>query len=90
MSPTGWFTTKYFFDFLAGFNDNNWMTAFRGWYFNNYLKYVAINFGLGGQVTKISSRQLIEGYVDPILQKFASMPVYQGGDITINPIISLK
>ena len=37
-----------------------------------YAKYVAVNFGLGGLITKQTPRQIIEGYTDSTVQKINS------------------
>ena len=32
---------------------------------------------------------MIEGYTDPLVAQLASMPIYEGGDKTTSPVLSL-
>ena len=55
----------------------------------DYLNYVAVNIGLGGLFTKRTSREIIEGYFDPILTEIdTATNLYYGGDPNLNPFIS--
>jgi hypothetical protein len=76
-------------DLLLGYNDNNWETSFIGINTPNYIKYVALNLGLGGLFTYRSPRTFIEGYTDPVLMNLASDPVIWGGDATVNTWIQI-
>ena len=55
-----------------------------------YAQYVAINFGLGGLITKQTPRQIIEGYTDSTVQKINSQSLLKGGDATIDANLSLQ
>ena len=57
--------------------------------FQEYIKFVTTSYGLTGIFTHRSPREMIEGYVDPIIEKLNGTPVYQGGDQTTSPLLSL-
>ena len=44
--------------------------------FQAYIKFVTTNYGLTGLFTFRSAREMIEGYVDPIISKLNGTPVY--------------
>ena len=54
-----------------------------------YMNHVAINFGLSGLLTRRSPREMIEGYLDPLIETLNETPVYMGGDRTTSPLLSL-
>lgn len=54
-----------------------------------YLKYVALNFGLGGLVTQRCPKELIEGYTDPVLDYYKNALIYYGGNAQINSMIQV-
>lgn len=58
--------------------------------YKEYVQYVTINFGLGGFYTFRSPREVLEGYTDPFLELIKSKPVYRGGDLTVEPFLSLN
>lgn len=78
-------------------NQNIWLQIFNSGSNNVFTspnvvfwqRYLALNFGLGGWFTKITPRTLIEGYDDPVLKKLSQTPLYLGGDMTVNPWISI-
>jgi len=39
--------------------------------------------------TERTPRELIEGYNDPLIEALAEMPIYQGGDSTNSPFLSI-
>lgn len=57
--------------------------------FRMYLRYAAIQGGLFGLFTEKTPRQIIEGYVDPLVYSLTLLPVYTGGDATNSPFLSL-
>jgi len=81
----GLFTSKIVADLLLNYDDvGTWESNFVGVGTPNYLKYVALNFGLGGMFTYKTPRSFIEGYTDPLLTNMQMLPVIWGGDATIN------
>ena len=54
------------------------------------MNHVAINFGLSGLITKRSPREIIEGYVDPLIETLNETPIWTGGDNTTSPFLSLN
>ena len=53
------------------------------------MKYVALNIGLGGLFTKRTSREIIEGYSDPVLTEIATTAnIYKSSDPNLDPFIS--
>lgn len=58
--------------------------------YDDYSRYVTINFGLGGFFTKRSAKEMLEGYTDNSLLKVKQTPVYLGGDLTVDPFLSLN
>ena len=63
------------------------MFSFDG--FKKYLKYVTIQGGMFGIFTERTPRELIEGYTDPLIETLTQMPIYQGGDTTNSPFLSI-
>jgi hypothetical protein len=57
--------------------------------FKEYLRYVAMSYGLNGLFIYATPREFIEGYTDPLLETLSETPVYEGGDQTISPFMSL-
>jgi len=91
MQVNGLFTAKIAADLLVGYSDGpaSWEFTYIGPGTPNYIKYVALNFGLGGMFTYRSPRTFIEGYTDPVLSNLASSPIFWGGDGTVNPWIQV-
>jgi len=58
--------------------------------FDKYLRFVTINFGLSGLISKHSPREMSEGYTDPLIAQLATMPIYEGGDTTASPVLALN
>ena len=54
------------------------------------MNHVAINFGLSGLITKRSPREMIEGYVDPLIESLNENPVWKGGDKTMSSFSSFS
>ena len=54
-----------------------------------FFRWNALNFGLGGWFVELTPKQLIEGYVDPVMEKMSKTPLYLGGDMTLNPWVSI-
>ena len=57
---------------------------------DKYMKHVAINFGLSSLITQRSPREMIEGYIDPLIETLNETPVFMGGDNTTSPFLSLS
>ena len=56
----------------------------------DYLKFVAVNIGLGGLFTRRTPCEIIEGYSDPVLTEIETdTNLYEGGDLGFSPFISL-
>lgn len=55
-----------------------------------YLRYVALNFGLGGIMMNYLPGFYIPGYTDEPLLKMEQTPVYMGGDATVDPFVSIN
>lgn len=53
-----------------------------------YITYLTLNLGLGGLYKKLTPRQVIEGYMDPVLYKVQQTPVYMLGNPTISTYVS--
>lgn len=89
--PYGLFSSKWFGDlwFNADFCPGNWEANFVSANTQGYVRYVALNFGLGGLFTKRTPRDFIEGYTDPHLSWMQNTPVYLGGDKTVNSWIQV-
>lgn len=89
MQPNGLFNVKIFQDLWLGVSDGGWQADFIGLNTIDYQRYIALNFGLGGLFIKKTPREMIEGYVDPVLQQIYDTPIYMGGDQTISPFLSI-
>ena len=57
--------------------------------FDTYCRSVTVNFGLSGLLSVHTPREMIEGYNDPLVEQLATMPIYEGGDSTTSPFLSL-
>lgn len=57
--------------------------------FKRYLKYATFQGGLFGILTEKTPRELIEGYIDPLVYSLTQQPVYMGGDVTNSPFLSI-
>lgn len=57
--------------------------------FNEYLRFITVNFGLEGLLVNRSPQELIDGYEDPLIQTLNAMPIYMGGDNTTSATLSL-
>lgn len=55
-----------------------------------YLKYVMLEHGLNGLFLERSSREYIEGYVDPLIYQTSQQPMWNGGDQTNPYFMSLN
>ena len=58
--------------------------------FNSYLRFVTINFGLEGLIMKLTPREMIEGYNDPLVETLNKTPLYMGGDNSTSAFLSLN
>jgi len=58
--------------------------------FKKYLKMLMIEEGLGGLFVEKTVQEYIEGYTDKILKKASMETFEEGGDPTINPVISIN
>ena len=57
--------------------------------FKKYLRYTIIQGGLFGMFTEKTPKQLVEGYIDPLIGSMSLNPVYMGGDQTTSPFLSI-
>ena len=48
--------------------------------FDQYLRSVALNFGLSSLLTIRSPKEMIDGYIDPHLEKLSQTSILKGGD----------
>jgi hypothetical protein len=48
-----------------------------------WLRYLALNFGLGGWFAQLTPHQVINGYYDATLQRQNQLPLYLGGDLAL-------
>jgi hypothetical protein len=55
-----------------------------------YLRFVVIEGGLNGVFQYRTPREYIEGYTDPLIFQMSQTPVYNGGDQTNDPFISIN
>jgi len=58
-----------------------WSNAFTSPYSLYYLRYVALNLGMGGLFIEQTPSAAFYGYVNPFLEKMQSLPVYMGGSV---------
>jgi len=63
---------------------------FGGKTMQQYVRFIMIQQGLGGLFVNRSPRELIEGYTDPIVSVLSQKPVWQGGDVTTPPFLSIN
>ena len=89
-NTSGLFNTKIFQDVWIGYLDAGWSNVFTAAGSKYYLRYLTLNFGLGGLFTFKTPRQFIEGFYDANLEALYNTPIYMGGDKTINPFLSLN
>lgn len=85
----GFFDPKIFSDLLVSNATLPWEQSFVKSGTPYYLKYIALNLGLGGLFTLRTPAELIEGYTDPHIEYFSSKPVFTGGDASINPVVKI-
>ena len=62
-----------------------WSNSFTSPYSLYYLRYVALNLGMGGLFVELTPGMAFAGYVNPFLEKMQSLPVYLGGSISPLP-----
>lgn len=75
--------------FYAG-NIMAYNSYYNGFYYSGaYMKYVASVFALEPMIVPLTPRQVIEGYNSSFLMMMASEPVYELGDMTLDPWVSL-
>ena len=84
-NASGLFNGKIFQDIWLGVDtkgpgDTKWSNAWTTKSFQEYIRFATTSYGLTGIFTSRSPREMIEGYVDPIIEKLNGTPVYQGGD----------
>ena len=53
-----------------------------------YLRYVTLQAGLGGIITRKTPREIIEGYNNTLIQNINDLSIFNGGDQTQNKFIS--
>lgn len=63
-----------------------WSNSFTSPYSLYYLRYVALNLGMGGLFVEMTPFTALQGYVSPFLEKMQSLPVYLGGSISPLPV----
>ena len=82
MQPSGLFNAKIWQDLWLSISDGSgsWENNFIGVNTPDYQRYIALNFGFGGLFIKKTPREMIEGYIDPVLQQIYDTPIYMGGD----------
>ena len=93
---SGLFNGKIFQDVWLGIKDKGpppaeeeWSNVWTVESFQNYIRFITMNYGVTGMFTYKSPREMIEGYEDPLISKLHDTPVYMGGDQTASPILSL-
>jgi hypothetical protein len=89
MNATGLFNPKVLQDIWLDYYDPNWSNVFTSSNSVYYFRYLALNFGLGGFFKLLTPRQVIEGYQDAVLIELQQRPVYMGGDLTVDPWVSI-
>lgn len=85
----GFFNWHGFQDIWVGYDPMNWVSGYVNVNTKSYFRYLTLNFGLGGIITKKTPNQMITGYTDPVLEKIRTKKVYLGGDATINSWIQI-
>ena len=55
-----------------------------------YIRFIAIEGGMGGMFLYRSPRDYIEGYEDPTVKFLTTVPLYKGGDKTTDPFLSIN
>ena len=61
-----------------GYQDADWSNVFTQPNSVNYFRYITLNIGYGGLFGLNTPQELIEGYVNPLLDKMYNLPFYQG------------
>jgi hypothetical protein len=84
LNMTGLYNPTIFEDMFLGYQVPNWSNVFSTTNSVNYFRYITLNIGYGGMFSLNTPRELIEGYVSPILLKMNNLPFYMGG-INFNP-----
>lgn len=84
MTPFYLFNTFYVGNIAA------YESYYNGFYYSGgYMLYIAQTFALEPIVVSQTPRQVIEGYTSSFLTMMANMPIYELGDATLDPWISL-
>lgn len=55
-----------------------------------YIKFICIEGTMGGMFLYRTPREYIEGYVDPTVYGLSQIPLYRGGDMTTDPLLSIN
>lgn len=76
-------------DIYLDYQDPGWSNAFTQPNSLYYLRYLALNFGLGGLFRPMTPWQIITGYTDQVLYQMSQFPIFMGGDQTLNPHLSI-
>jgi len=84
LNKTGLFNPTIFEDIFLSYQNPDCSNVFNTPNSANYFRYITLNIGYGGLFSLNTPRQLIEGYISPILLKMNNMAFYMGG-IAFNP-----
>jgi hypothetical protein len=67
-------------DILNGLGPYYYNEKFSNATISRYLKYIALQEGLGGFFTDRTAKEVLEGYYDYKIHERANLPLYKGGD----------
>ena len=86
---SGLYNPKIYQDVFLNFDNTDWSNLWNTPGFLKYLKFITVNFGLNGLLMYATPRAYIEGFTDPLVYTLSQMPVYEGGDQTISPVLAI-
>jgi CD36 family len=90
MQPNRLFNQEIIGDILLNVTVKTYKPTFTNMQMARYLRFIVIEQGLNGLFTYRTPREYMEGYIDPLIYQMSQTPVYNGGDQTNDPFMSIN
>lgn len=90
MQPNRLFNQEIISDIIMDVQPKTYSPVFTNAEMARYLRFVIIEGALGGIFLKVSPRDYIEGYYDPVIFKMSQQPVYNNGDQTNDILMGIN
>ena len=90
MQPNRLFNQEIIGDIMVNKTIKSYSPVFTNPQMAQYLRFIIIEAGLNGIFQYRTPREYIEGFIDPTVYQMSQQPVYQGGDQTNDPFMSIN